>query len=325
MEPVKILEGFVNRVPGQLWVAYGLLAICLILLFFTSESGLSPERMIRILSSAAPLGVVTIAQTIVIINRGLDLSVGPIMNTAGIMTAVLSASTGGNVSLTIVIVVAVGLAIGLVNGLLLAFTRIPPLLGTLATATIIQGMYSLFTRGQPRGYIPDELRYWADGRLWTSPVSPSLLIWIGLLVLGAISLSRTVPGRRFYAVGANRRAAWFSGVPITSHTIAAYAISGALSSVAGILLISYSGSPSLTSADDYALNSVVAAVIGGAVLLGGSGGMSGAFVGAAVLAFLNSVLLSFSVPSAVQLMITGGVLIGMLFINSRIESSRRYV
>lgn len=317
------LIGAVRRVPAELWVAYGLMASCLLLLVFSTANGLSPDRLLRILANAAPLGVIAIAQTIVIINRGLDLSVGPIMNTAGILTAVLSVASGASLAVTIPLVIMVGAAIGLVNGLLLAFTKIPPLLGTLATATIIQGVYSLFTRGQPRGDIPDELRVLADGRLFSTPVSASLAIWVALLIVTAIVLSRTVAGRRFYAVGANPRASWLSGVPVRSHTVAAYVASGALASVAGILLIAYSGSPSLTAADSYALNSVVAAVIGGAALLGGSGSMAGAFAGAAVLAFLTTVLDSFSIPSPVQLIISGTVLIGMLFVNSRIESLRR--
>jgi len=320
---VTPLIGAVRRVPAELWVAYGLMASCLLLLVFSTANGLSPDRLLRILANAAPLGVIAIAQTIVIINRGLDLSVGPIMNTAGILTAVLSVASGASLAVTIPLVIMVGAAIGLVNGLLLAFTKIPPLLGTLATATIIQGVYSLFTRGQPRGDIPDELRVLADGRLFSTPVSASLAIWVALLIVTAIVLSRTVAGRRFYAVGANPRASWLSGVPVRSHTVAAYVASGALASVAGILLIAYSGSPSLTAADSYALNSVVAAVIGGAALLGGSGSMAGAFAGAAVLAFLTTVLDSFSIPSPVQLIISGTVLIGMLFVNSRIESLRR--
>ena len=313
----------IRRIPTQLWVAYGLVAACLLLLAISSNGGLTADRLLRILSNAAPLGVVAIAQTLVIINRGIDLSVGPIMNTAGIMTALLSASAGANSSTVIPLVVLIGASIGLVNGLLLAFTRIPPLLGTLAMATIIQGVYSLSTRGQPRGVIPAELRELADGRVLGLPFSGSLIIWIGLLILVGLVLSRTVPGRRFYAVGANPRASWLSGVPIRSHTIVAYVASGALAAIAGILLISYSGSPSLTAADSYALNSVVAAVIGGAALAGGSGGMVGTFAGVAVLSLLTTVLNSFAVPSPVQLMVNGAVLIAMLYINSRITRSRR--
>lgn len=318
-----LLIGAASRVPAQLWVAYGLMAACLLLLIFSTENGLSLDRLLRILANAAPLGVVTIAQTIVIINRGLDLSVGPIMNTAGILTAVLSVAPGARLAVTVSVVVAVGGAIGLVNGLLLAFTKIPPLLGTLATATIVQGVYSLVTRGQPRGDIPEKLRVLADGRLLSTPVSASLVVWASLLVITAIALNRTVAGQRFYAVGANPRASWLSGVPVRSYTVAAYVASGALASVAGVLLVAYSGSPSLTAADGYALNSVAAAVIGGAALRGGSGSMAGAFAGAAVFAFLATVLHSFYIPSPVQLIVSGAVIVLMLLINSRIEGLRR--
>lgn len=209
----------VRRVPPQLWVAYGLTLACLILLAVTASGGLSIDRVLRILSNAAPLGVVAIAQTIVIINRGLDLSVGPVMNLAGIMVAVLSAAPGASLMTTVPLVILAGIGIGLVNGLLLAYTAIPPLLGTLATATIIQGGYSLITRGQPKGVVPPELRELADGRVLGLPVSGSLLVFLLVLVVVGLFFSVTVAGRRFYAVGANPEAAWLNGVPRRRHTL----------------------------------------------------------------------------------------------------------
>ncbi|GAA2081992.1 ABC transporter permease [Microbacterium hatanonis] len=311
-----------GRIPTSLWVAYGLTFACLILLGVSTSDGFNPDRLLRILSNAAPLGVVAIAQTIVIINRGLDLSVGPVMNSAAILTAVLSAAPGASLATTVPLVVLMGAAIGLVNGVLLAFTRIPPLLGTLATATIIGGVNALVTRGQPRGIVPDELRVLADGRLFGTPFSASLVIWIVLLVIVGLILTGTVAGRRFKAVGANPRASWLSGVPVRRHTLVAYTASGTLAAMAGILLIAYSGSPSLTAGDSYALNSVVAAVIGGAALAGGTGGMVGTFAGVAALAFLTTVLNSFNIPSPVQFIVNGGVLIGMLLINGRLSARR---
>src|SRR5690606_16685516 len=147
--------------------------------------------------------------------------------------AVLSAAPGASIVTTIPLVIALGAGIGLVNGLLLAFTRIPPLLGTLAMATIVQGINALTTRGQPKGVVPPELRQLADGRILGSPFSASLLIWIGLLVLVGLFLTVTVAGRRFKAVGTNPRASWLSGVPIRSHTLSAYIASGALAAIAG--------------------------------------------------------------------------------------------
>lgn len=315
---MRSLTTTARRVPVQIWVAFGLTLACLLLLMTTGDRGIDADRLLRILSNAAPLGVVAVAQTIVIVNRGLDLSVGPTMNAAGILVALLSATPGQSLWLTVVVVVAVGLLIGLVNGLIVGFTKIPPLLATLATATVIQGVYALTTQGQPKGVVPAALRTAADGRIAASPFSLSLVIWIAILVITALVLTRTVSGRRFFSVGANPRAAWIAGVPVRSHTLLAYVASGGLAAVAGILLIAYSGSPSLTAADSYALNSVVAAVIGGAALSGGSGGMVGTFAGVAVLAFLSTVLNSFNIPSAVQLIVNGAVLIVMLYINSRI-------
>lgn len=317
---MSILGDALRRIPAQLWVAYGLTLACLVLLAITASGGLTPDRVLRILSNAAPLGVAAIAQTIVIINRGIDLSIGPVMNMAGIMVAVTA--SGDNPAGALPLVVLAGAAVGLVNGLILAFTSVPPLLGTLAVATIVQGGYSLITRGQPKGSVPAGLRDLADGRVLGLPVSGSLLVFVLLLIAVGLFLRGTVAGRRFYAAGANPDTAWLNGVPVRRHTLVAYTTSGALAAVAGIMLVAYAGSPSLTAADSYALNSVVAAVIGGAALTGGTGGMAGAFAGVAVMAFLTTVLNSFKVASPIQAIIYGGVLIAMLFVNGRIARAR---
>lgn len=310
------LRDMVRRIPIALWVAYGLTLACLILLGLSTANGFSPDRLLRILSNAAPLGVVAVAQTLVIINRGIDLSVGSVMNSAMILTALLSARPSASLASTIVLVLALGAGIGVINGALLAFTGIPPLLGTLAMATVVQGVNALVTNGQPKGRVPDELRVLADGRVLGTPFTASLLIWLAVLLVVGIFLSATVAGRRFLAVGANPRASWLSGVPSRLHTFAVYVASGVLASLAGVLLLAYSGSPSLTAGDSYALASVVAAVIGGASLAGGTGGMVGTFAGVSVLAFLTTVLNSFNIPSPVQLMVSGAVLIVMLAINT---------
>lgn len=309
-----------GRVPAQLWVGYGLTLACLVLLALTAGGGLTLDRVLRILSNAAPLGIAVIAQTIVIINRGIDLSIGPVMNMAGIMVAAMA--SGEHLWGALPVVVLAGMGVGLVNGLILAYTSVPPLLGTLAMATIVQGGYSLITRGQPKGAVPSMLRELADGRVLGLPVSGSLLVFAVILICAGLFLRGTVAGRRFYATGANPDTAWLNGVPVRSHTLVAYTVSGALAAVAGIALIAYSGSPSLTAADSYALNSVVAAVIGGAALSGGTGGMAGALAGVSVMAFLTTVLNSFNVASPVQAIIYGCVLIAMLSVNGRIARSR---
>lgn len=306
----------ISRIPTANWMAYGLTVACLLLLGFTTANGFNPDRWFRILANAAPLGVVAIAQTIVIINRGLDLSVGSVMNTAAVLTAVLSGSPDASLPRTLAVVFLVGASIGLVNGLMIAHTAIPPLLGTLATATVVQGLNVLATQGQPKGLVPPQLRDWADSRLGASPISLSLVVWVLLLVLVGIALATTVAGRRFKAAGAAPRAAWLAGVPVKTHTVFAYVVSGTLAAFAGVLLVAYSGAPSLTAGDSYALNSVVAAVIGGAVLAGGAGGMVGAFAGVAMLAFLTTVLNSFNIPTPVQQIVNGLVLILMLLVGA---------
>lgn len=305
------------------WVAIGLAVVCILILGFGTQTGFSGPNIARIISSAVPLGIVAIAQTLVVINRGLDLSVGAVMNTSAIVAALLNGAGGAPLWLVVVAAIAIGTAAGSVNGLLFAFTKIPPLLGTLATAAIFGGVNQILTGGQPKGSVGSALRWWADANVGGTSLSPAVGAWIVMLVAVSIWLRRTVSGWEFLASGTNPTTAAMHGVRVRTQTFGVYVVSGVLAAVAGLVLIGYAGAPSLTAGDQYALNSVVVVVIGGASLFGGIGSMLGAFAGTIVIGMLGAVLNSFGIPVRLQLVINGLVLIAMLFVNSRLTKGRR--
>ncbi|TDD71253.1 ABC transporter permease [Jiangella aurantiaca] len=312
-----------HRLDPHLAVSYALAAVCLVLLGTTTSRGFDPDRILGLLGNQAALGIVALGQTLVLLVRGLDLSVGSVISLSTVVTAAVMDGNPDRIAVAVAATVALGAVVGLANGLLVAYAGIAPLLVTLAVGTIVQGATYVYTNGQPRGGIAGGFRGLADDRIAGTPLPWSLLLWLGVWGIVALTLYRTVAGRRYYAVGANPRAAWLSGVPTTRHSVVAYIASGVLASVAGLHLAAYTGSPSLTVGTSYTLMSIAAAVIGGVALTGGGGGPTGTFAGVLVLVFLGTVLETMDVPAAVQLIVQGGVVIVMMLVNRRLDPARR--
>ncbi len=145
------------------------------------------------------------------------------------------------------------------------------------------------------------------------------MLWLAVWAVVAFLLYRTTWGRRFYAAGASPRASWLSGVAVSRYVVGAYVLSGICAAIAGVALTAYTGSPSVSGADSYTLQTVAAAVIGGVAFTGGIGRLAGAFAGVAVLVFLTTILETLNVDSAVQYVVQGAVLIGMMLVNRRLS------
>lgn len=299
-----------------LLVSYGLALAFVIVLGLTTANGFAPSRILDIVGQDAQLGMAVIGQAVVMLTGGLDLSIGPVMNLSSIVSAVAMDGSNGNIALAVVLTLLAGGAVGLVNGLLVSKLRIAPLLATLAVGTIVQGIYYVWTEGQPKGNVAPAFRSIADDRLLGIPVA--LLVWLALWAIVAFVLYRTTWGKGLYATGANPRAAWLSGIATDRKVIGAYVIAGLCAAVAGMQLTAYSGTASVNAADSYTLMTVAAAVIGGVAFVGGVGGLAGPFAGVLVLVFLNTILDTLNVPSAVQFIAQGLILIVMMLVTRRL-------
>lgn len=307
-------EGLSRR--RGLLVSYGLALAFVIVLGLTTANGFAPSRILDIVGQDAQLGMAVIGQAVVMLTGGLDLSIGPVMNLSSIVSAVAMDGSNGNIALAVVLTLLAGGAVGLVNGLLVSKLRIAPLLATLAVGTIVQGIYYVWTEGQPKGNVAPAFRSIADDRLLGIPVA--LLVWLALWAIVAFVLYRTTWGKGLYATGANPRAAWLSGIATDRKVIGAYVIAGLCAAVAGMQLTAYSGTASVNAADSYTLMTVAAAVIGGVAFVGGVGGLAGPFAGVLVLVFLNTILDTLNVPSAVQFIAQGLILIVMMLVTRRL-------
>ncbi len=264
---------------------------------------LSPRNLSDILVQAAPLGFVVIGQTIVIIVRGLDLSVASIMATA----AVLSTGLDDSAPVIFLVGLLLGAGVGAVNGYLVAFRQVTPFLATLATMIVLQGIRFAYTKGAPGGSLPETFRWLATGDVGGVPV---VLIALALTAFAVHwMLERTVLGRRLKLYGDNPGAARMTGAPVRVLLVAAFVISGTLAAAAGLFLVGYVGIVDNWTGRGYELDSIAAAVIGGAALSGGKGNVPSVLLATLVLVSLFNIVVILGLSIEWQLVIKGALII----------------
>ncbi|MGW0085275.1 ABC transporter permease [Streptomyces sp. NPDC003393] len=266
---------------------------------------LSTQSLGAMLPFWAALAIMAAGQTMVIQQRGIDLSVpGTVSLVAMGMTAFIH-RTGTPLPSAVILAVAVGAVIGLVNGVITARLHITPLITTLALNALLIGAMFGYTGGMGTA-APAGLQAFAAASLFEI----SGLVWIALAVVLIVAwiLSRTVVGRRFVAVGANPAAARAAGVRADLYVIGAYVVAGALFALAAVLLVGYAQNPAPTMGDPYLFQTVMAVVIGGTSLTGGRGSVIASAIAALFLTQLAQVVLTFGAGPAVQLLVQAGAM-----------------
>lgn len=270
-------------------------------------------QVLNVLRVAAFLGIVAAGQTLVIVSggEGVDLSVGKVATFAAIIAA--RTIDGSNEALLpgLALALAACALIGLVNGLGIAYMRIPPLVMTLGMVAVVQGVILIYTGGQPAGRAAPLMVDLVSGRT-VFGIPGILWIWLILGVGMVLLMRRTTFGWRVYALGTNRLAAQLSGISVRPNLVAVYVLSAVLAGLGGFFLLGYTKSVFLNLADSMMLPSVAAVVIGGTTLAGGVGGYPGTAVGAIVLTVLESLLRTMQLDAASRQIINGLVLILLL-------------
>jgi ribose transport system permease protein len=278
-------------------------------------SFLLPDRLLLLGQQVAPLALVAIGQTLVVLMGLIDLSVGAILTLSLVLGAGIARGSNGALPIAVLLCLAVGATIGVVNGLLITRLRLPALITTLATATMINGASWVYTNGAPNGSMPAILQFAANGKIGIVPVADLIVgvVFVAVIVL----LTRTIFGRRLYATGANLRAAQLTGIRVERMTVIVYVICGALAAAGGLLLGGYIAVGTLNAGDPYVLNSLAVVLIGGTSLSGGEGGVFGTLVGVAILAVLTALLIQLSVPIALRSMLLAIIVIAGAILQGR--------
>jgi ribose transport system permease protein len=290
-------------------------AIVLFVAMFTVYVTNHPAGLtVNVATTAANKGVllalVAMAQTLPVLTGGLDLSVGMVLVLSDCLASHLVIGSALEVALGLAAVLAAGAAAGALNGVIVVFGRLQPIITTLATGAIYFGL-ALWLRPVPGGAVDEGLADFMTYQLFgTVPTTLVLLAAVGLFIWIPFRLS--VTGRTCYAIGSGEAAAFMSGVPIRRAKFAAYTLGGLLGAIAGLLLafITYSGEANAPSAGTYTLNSIAAVVIGGTSLFGGAGSAIGSIFGAFVLRTIEDLLFVFDLPPLFQPLFQGVVLLG---------------
>lgn len=281
-------------------------------------------------SQVAIYGILSIGMLLVILNGGIDLSVGSILALSGVVAGAMMQGVELNwagvilyppVWAVVVLTVAVGCAVGALNGVLISIFKVPPFVATLGVMYVARGVALLMTNGLTYNNLRGAPELGNTGFNWLgfnriAGIPISVIVLATVAILAGLMLSRSAFGRWLYASGGNERAAELSGVPVRRVKITVYTISGALAAVAGLVLASQLTSAGPTAGTTYELTAIAAVVIGGAALTGGRGTVRGTMLGAFVIGFLSAGLVIIGVSSYWQTVFTGAVIVLAVLMNS---------
>jgi len=282
-----------------------LLAVLVVIGALTQDRFFTVSNLLGIVSQNAPLGLVAIGMTFVLIAGGFDLSVGAIVSIGAIVFARFAPSM--SVSLALLLALIVGLACGVVNGLVVTLLKVNPFVATFGTASVFAGATLLWTSGQPHFASGTEFSLLGAGDLGPLPVSVWVLILCG--IVAAFVLARMKYGRMVYAIGGNEEASNLSGIPVKRVRASTYMLLGVLAALAGAMFASRLsvGQPDL--APQIALDSIAVVVIGGTSLLGGEGSIWRTVTGLLILGVLTNLFFGWSVDPNWQLICKGLIVI----------------
>ncbi|PRY49046.1 monosaccharide ABC transporter membrane protein (CUT2 family) [Geodermatophilus tzadiensis] len=251
-----------------------LIALALVILVIGSQNAdfFRGSNLIVIGTAVAISGLLAVVQTVVIIAGGLDISVGSVAGLASVASAMIFTATGSTAVLGLAGAVLIGLLCGLVNGAIIVYGRVNPVIATLATLAAFKGIAQLISNGRAQGYTGSDpiFIFLARGSILGIPT----LIWVLLLVAGLlhVMLKYTDIGRKIYALGGNDAAARLAGININRYILAIFALAGMVAGIAGVLITARTGSGQpISGSEGLELEAITAAALGGTALKGGKG------------------------------------------------------
>lgn len=303
----KIDFSSVTRYIVKEHLVYVFLCAVIVLAAFISPKFFQARNLFNILRQASAMGILAVGQTVVIVTGGIDLSVAAVMQLSGVTVAEMTKGENTYVWIALLTVIAAGTFIGFINGLLVARRKVQPFISTLFVGLLVTGLRLLVTRATPSGILPPFIRTIGSDSL--GPVPNAVIIFGVTALIVSIILTRTTWGRRIFAVGGNARAAGLNGIRVDSITILSYIVCGFLAALAGLVLVGYLGYADQEIGIGYDLDSIAAAAVGGAVLGGGRGKVSGTVAGVLLMAVLLNLVLLLKLQVEYQLVVRGLVIL----------------
>ncbi|MDP1017346.1 autoinducer 2 ABC transporter permease LsrC [Klebsiella pneumoniae] len=278
----------------------------------------SLQTLAMIFASSQILCLLALGATLVMLTRNIDVSVGSTVGLCAIAVGV-ALNNGYGLATAIAFALAIGALAGAFNGLLVVGLRIPAIVATLGTLGLYRGVMLLWTGGKWIEGLPDSLKSLSEPAF--IGVSPLGWLVLALLLAGGWPLSRTAFGRDFYAVGDNLAAARQLGVAVNRTRMLAFTLNGMLAACAGIVFAAQIGFVPNQTGSGLEMKAIAACVLGGISLLGGTGTLLGAFLGAFFLTQIDTVLVLFRLPAWWNDFIAGLVLLGVLVLDGRLRQA----
>jgi ribose transport system permease protein len=307
--------------------AIGIFVVMFVIYATNHPAGFSVNMVQTAANKAVLLAFVAMAQALVVITAGIDLSVGMMLTLTNCLASWIVVGSAAETALGVVGVLATGLACGAINGAVVIFGRLQPIVTTIATGAMFYGV-ALFLRPNPGGSVNETLADALTGRLFGFLPASLVVLTLAVLIIW-VPYSRSVVGRAAYATGSAETAAYMSGVPIQRAKFFAYTLAGLLASIGGLFLtfFSYTGEAAYASGNAYTLFSIAAVVLGGVSLMGGRGSAVGAIFGALAFRTIGDLLFVFDFDPLWQPLFQGVVLMlavsigafGLFQVRNRLE------
>ncbi|MDN3495465.1 ABC transporter permease [Planococcus sp. APC 4015] len=311
----RIMSGSVGR---NLGLVVALLVLVIVGAVSAPDTFLSVSNILTILRQASIIGVVSIGMTLVIIAGGIDLSVGSVLGLASVVAALAAVQDLADQMHWIVMVVialAVGVGAGLINGVVIAYGKVVAFMATLAMLVAARGLAEIFAERRTLQVGNRDFIEFMN----LDFLGVDILIWIFALVaaLGWIVLNRTTFGRRTVAIGGNREAARLAGINVKRHTMWLYAISGLTAGIAAVMYLGRTTAGTSTHGTLLELDAIAAVVVGGTLLVGGRGTITGTVFGVLIFATLTNVFVQNNLTSSVQAVAKGIIIVVAVLLQQR--------
>lgn len=288
---------------NAIWLVF----IAMVIIFsIANPNFLKPSNLVAISRQVAVYGIASIGMTFVILIAGIDLSTGSIITLVNIVCAHMMVNMGINMWAALILSLVIATLVGVLNGFMVSTLGMPALIATFASQTVFEGIAYLICGGMPiSGF---DKNFDLFGRWSVGIVPVSAIIMIACFAIGSFILNKSYFGRYFYAIGGNEEAAELSGIRVSRMKYLIYALSGFFAGLAGIVMLSRTGSGQATAGLGYEFDVITCVVLGGVSVNGGFGKMSGVIAGVLIIGSLTNGMILMNVNSYMQMVVKGVVL-----------------
>jgi len=298
-------------------VLVGILILVVVVLSFKSDRFLTAANLLNQTRFLSEVALLTVPMTFIIILGGIDLSVGSMMALGAVLLGFSWQSFGFPLWAAVCVALCGGTLAGLLNGLVIVYLGVPPLIVTLATLAIYRGLSFGISESRSVNGFPDSFAFWGSGDIGGLPVQLYLLV--GVLIVSALALARTPLGRCVYAIGNNETAARFAGIRVGRIKLIMYSFSGFMAAVAGFIFTSRVTSTRADAATGLELDVIAAVVFGGTSIFGGRGTILGTALGVVIIQLLKNGLQLAGLRGEATVILIGTVLILSILLNQFLE------